>query len=114
MLILVSYDVPDDRRRTKLAHALKDFGERVQYSVFEFLLNESQVGKLRERIEGLVDAAEDSVRIYRFCADCGLSRASRCPGCGNRKVRTSLISQVGLRQACPHVKVHASCESERP
>lgn len=71
MLILVSYDVPDDRRRTKLAHALKDFGERVQYSVFEFLLNESQVGKLRERIEGLVDAAEDSVRIYRFCADCG-------------------------------------------
>jgi len=33
MLILVSYDVPDDRRRTRLAHALKDFGERVQYSV---------------------------------------------------------------------------------
>src|SRR6185436_13646804 len=40
MLILVSYDIPDDRRRTKLANALKDFGERVQYSVFEFLLDE--------------------------------------------------------------------------
>ena len=71
MLILVSYDIPDDRRRTKLAHNLKDFGERVQYSVFEFLLDESQVGRLRERIEGLIDATEDSVRIYRFCADCG-------------------------------------------
>jgi len=32
MLILVTYDVPDDRRRTRLAHTLKDFGERVQYS----------------------------------------------------------------------------------
>jgi CRISPR-associated protein Cas2 len=40
MLILVSYDVPDDRRRTRLAHALKDFGERVQYSVFECRLDE--------------------------------------------------------------------------
>ena len=34
MLTVVSYDVRDDRRRTRLAHALKDFGERVQYSVF--------------------------------------------------------------------------------
>jgi CRISPR-associated protein Cas2 len=40
MLILVSYDVPDDRRRTRLAHALKDFGERVPYSVFEYRLDE--------------------------------------------------------------------------
>ncbi len=71
MLIVVSYDVPDDRRRTKLANALKDFGERVQYSVFEFLLTEEQVATMRGRIEALVDAAEDSVRIYRFCADCG-------------------------------------------
>jgi len=38
MLILVSYDVPDDRRRTKIAALLKDFGERVQYSVLECLL----------------------------------------------------------------------------
>ena len=40
MLIVVSYDVPDDRRRTRLAHILKDFGERVQYSVFECRLDE--------------------------------------------------------------------------
>ncbi len=71
MLILVSYDVPDDRRRTKLANALKDFGERVQYSVFEFLLDEAQINRLHGRIESLVDTAEDSVRIYRFCSDCG-------------------------------------------
>jgi CRISPR-associated protein Cas2 len=69
-LILVSYDVPDDRRRTKLAHALKDFGERVQYSVFECRLDGDQVAHLSARVAKLVDPAEDSVRIYRLCAGC--------------------------------------------
>ena len=70
MLILVSYDVPDDRRRTRLAHTLKDFGPRVQYSVFECLLAEDQVADLRARVAKLIDPAEDSVRIYRLCAGC--------------------------------------------
>lgn len=70
MLIVVSYDVPDDRRRTRLAHTLKDFGRRVQYSVFECLLEPAQVERLKARVGGLIEAAEDSVRIYRFCADC--------------------------------------------
>jgi CRISPR-associated protein Cas2 len=56
MLIAVSYDVPDDRRRTKLAHNLKDFGVRVQYSVFECLLEPPQVDALRVRTERLIDA----------------------------------------------------------
>jgi len=70
VLILVSYDIPDDRRRTRLAHALKDFGQRVQYSVFECLLEEEQVVRLRERVAKLTDPTEDSVRIYRLCANC--------------------------------------------
>lgn len=70
-LIVVTYDVPDDRRRTKLAHALKDFGERVQYSVFECLLEADQVERLNLRIGTLISLEEDSVRLYRFCADCG-------------------------------------------
>jgi CRISPR-associated protein Cas2 len=71
MLIVVSYDLPDDRRRTKLAHNLKDFGVRVQYSVFECLLDSEQVEALRARITRLIDPGEDRVRIYRFCEDCG-------------------------------------------
>lgn len=71
MLILVSYDVPDDRRRTRLAKALKDFGTRVQWSVFECQLKEEQVERLRERVLREILLAEDSVRIYRFCLDCG-------------------------------------------
>lgn len=71
MLILVSYDVPSDRRRTRLAKALEDFGERVQWSVFECRLDEAQVERLRRRVSLEIDPAEDSVRIYRFCLDCG-------------------------------------------
>jgi CRISPR-associated protein Cas2 len=70
VLIVVSYDVREDRRRTRLAHALKDFGRRVQYSVFECLLDEKQLGRLRARIAKLIEPAEDSVRIYRLCAEC--------------------------------------------
>ena len=70
MLILVSYDVPDDRRRTRLAHTLKDFGERVQYSVFECHLDERAQQTLRERLARLIDPEEDSLRIYRLCKEC--------------------------------------------
>jgi CRISPR-associated protein Cas2 len=71
MLIVVSYNVPNDRRRTRLAHALLDFGVRVQYSVFECLLEPEQLDALRRRVLREIDGAEDSVRIYRFCQDCG-------------------------------------------
>lgn len=70
MLIVVSYDIPDDRRRTRLAHALKDFGERVHYSVFECFLDESQTEQLRKRIRREIDGAQDSVRLYILCGGC--------------------------------------------
>lgn len=70
MLIVVSYDIPSDRRRTKLAHALEDFGRRVQLSVFECLLEEDQLQRMKWKIDRLVDAEEDSVRIYRLCGGC--------------------------------------------
>ena len=86
MLILVSYDIPNDRRRTKLAHTLKDFGQRVQYSVFECRLKEDQITRLQARVTALIDTEEDSVRIYRLCAECadrleirGLGRPTQDP-----------------------------------
>jgi len=70
MLIVVSYDIPDDRRRLQLSKTLKDFGERVQWSVFECHLDDHQLERLRRRMLGLIEAKEDSVRIYRLCASC--------------------------------------------
>jgi CRISPR-associated protein Cas2 len=70
MFYLVSYDIPDDKRRTRLAKAIKDFGDRVQYSVFECLLDEALFERMTNRITSIIDMNEDSVRIYRMCGSC--------------------------------------------
>jgi CRISPR-associated protein Cas2 len=70
MLYPVSYDIPDTGRRTKLAKTLKDFGDRVQYSVFECILDSSLLNKMAARIKKIVVQEDDSVRIYAICASC--------------------------------------------
>ena len=70
MRYLVTYDIIDDRRRTRLAKALKDFGHRVQYSVFEALLEPGLFEKMISRISKIIDPKEDSVRIYPICQRC--------------------------------------------
>jgi CRISPR-associated protein Cas2 len=72
VLVVVSYDVTENRRRTRLADALKDFGERVQLSVFECQLDEKQIASLHARLAKLIEPAEDSVRIYRLCGECSV------------------------------------------
>ncbi len=70
MFIVVCYDVSDDKRRRKLHQKLKNFGEPVQYSVFECLLNDGQFQRLKQIIAHLVDPQEDKVRYYNLCHAC--------------------------------------------
>ena len=70
MRIVVSYDIPDDRRRTKLANVLLDYGQRVQYSVFECQLTVGQYRAMQARIRKVVSTEEDSVRFYKLCDAC--------------------------------------------
>ena len=49
---------------------LKDFGERVQFSVFEANLQPEQVEQLKRRVTECLDHEEDSLRIYAICASC--------------------------------------------
>jgi CRISPR-associated protein Cas2 len=64
MLVLVVYDVPDDKRRTKLAKFLEGYGRRVQYSVFECFLSLGEMRKLYEKVGRRVKLEEDNVRFY--------------------------------------------------
>src|SRR6266700_2352209 len=50
MLYVVSYDIPDDRRRTRVHSALTGFGTWVQYSVFECFLDRKQRVLLEARL----------------------------------------------------------------
>ena len=70
MFYVISYDIPDDRRRNQLAKVLKGFGTRVQYSVFEAHLNRRQYEQLKRAVEPLLDPSEDSIRYYALCGAC--------------------------------------------
>lgn len=71
MFYLVTYDITDDQRRTKVAKILEDFGDRVQYSVFEMEIERSeQLDEMQGRLNRVIDPASDSVRIYFLCQGC--------------------------------------------
>lgn len=71
MDVLVTYDVVTDtaegrRRLRKVADACLAFGQRVQLSVFECSLTETQLEALRHRLLEIIDEQQDSLRIYRL------------------------------------------------
>jgi len=70
MFYIISYDIPDDRRRTKIAKTLLDFGDRVQYSVFEAKLDKKLLDKLIQKLIEIIEESEDSIRVYPLCAAC--------------------------------------------
>lgn len=70
MFYVVSYDIPDDDRRDQVRAALKNYGARVQYSVFECNLEPGQLAELRARLATLIQPKEDNLRYYRLCRDC--------------------------------------------
>jgi len=69
MFIVVAYDVSDDKRRTQLHKALRRFGDRVQFSVFECVVTEQLFDEMRRAV-AVVVLPEDNVRYYDICAAC--------------------------------------------
>jgi len=69
MFYVISYDVSDDKKRRKLAKYLESYGVRVQYSVFETELNDTQVSKMIRGIQSRIDKSTDTVRIYAIPKD---------------------------------------------
>lgn len=69
MFTIISYDIVHDRRRTNVMRLLKGYGTRVQYSVFECMLNQSELLRLKLQIQQIIDPHTDSVRYYRLDAD---------------------------------------------
>ena len=76
-MIVVSYDISDDKLRTKFSKYLSRFGHRLQYSVFE--IDNSQriidniVTKINNRFEKNF-TQEDSVIIFKMSSSCEVLR----------------------------------------
>lgn len=69
MMVVVSYDVStltgEGRRRLRrIAQCCKDYGQRVQFSVFECQVGENEWVLLRQRLLSEFCAKEDSLRFY--------------------------------------------------
>ena len=69
MFVLVSYDVKTsdtggNKRLRRVAKACKDYGQRVQYSVFECIVDPAQWTVLRQRLIDEIDSESDSLRFY--------------------------------------------------
>lgn len=74
MLVLVTYDVQTSeaggaKRLRRVAKACQDFGQRVQYSVFEIEVDPAQWTMLKSRLEATIDAKRDSLRYYYLGAN---------------------------------------------
>ncbi|GAB6111967.1 CRISPR-associated endonuclease Cas2 [Desulfomicrobium salsuginis] len=69
MLVLISYDVSfedpgGERRLRRIAKACQDYGQRVQYSVFECVVDPAQWARLKHRLLTEMDERKDSLRFY--------------------------------------------------
>lgn len=69
MLVLITYDVNTEtdagkRRLRKVAKQCVNYGQRVQNSVFECILDATQLRKVRIILEDIIDKDKDSLRFY--------------------------------------------------
>jgi CRISPR-associated protein Cas2 len=62
-LSLVAYDIPDDRRRRRVADSCSGFGTRLQWSVFECWTDPAAIPVLRRSLEREIDPNHDELTI---------------------------------------------------
>ena len=67
---VIAYDIPSDRRRTKVHKILTGFARWTQYSLFEAFLSDKELVALQGRLERHLRPEEDSVRFYPLCKTC--------------------------------------------
>ncbi len=69
MFVLVSYDVSTmdragQRRLRRVARICQNFGQRVQFSVFECIVDPAQWTSLRQQLIDIIEPRTDSLRFY--------------------------------------------------
>lgn len=71
MMVLVSYDVAvtspgGATRLRKISKECQNYGQRVQYSVFECVVDPAQWTRLKNKLEKIIDREQDSLRYYHL------------------------------------------------
>lgn len=68
-LVLVIYDISDDKKRRELVKYLQSYGGRVQKSAFECIITKKLYKNLVRDVKKYVDSKTDSIRIYKLNRD---------------------------------------------
>jgi CRISPR-associated protein Cas2 len=71
LLVLITYDVQTSsdggaKRLRKVAKTCQNYGQRVQYSVFECIVDAAQFAALKIELCSIIDKGKDSLRFYRL------------------------------------------------
>ena len=72
MRFLICYDIKDDSLRNKIVKILESYGERIQYSVFEFNLKKAKILEMKNKLikKKILDKKRMSFSIYPICEEC--------------------------------------------
>lgn len=76
-MMIVTYDIQDDKLRTKFSRFIKKFGYRLQYSVYEIKNSQRILGIIQAEIEatfGKKFRQSDSVMIFDLSKQCKIHR----------------------------------------
>jgi len=68
--MIVAYDIANDKRLSRIAKVMLDYGVRVQKSIFEVHVTPPVFRELKELVEKIIVAEEDGVKYYPLCERC--------------------------------------------
>jgi len=67
---VITYDISDDHRRSRVAAILQAYGDGIQRSVFICTLEADLLTEVRTRVADIINPGTDSVYVFRQCAAC--------------------------------------------
>jgi CRISPR-associated protein Cas2 len=88
---LVCYDIADDKRLRRVFKTCKNYGDHLQFSVFECDLSTTEKVRLETALKGIIDSTKDQVMFVRL---------GPAEGRGDR-----VITALGI----PYVTMDAPC-----
>jgi len=70
MYVIICYDIRDDKRRKEVFKILKNYGVRVQFSVFECNFSKDKYLELKEKLNKKIKEEDDDIKFYLLCESC--------------------------------------------
>ncbi len=67
--MVIAYDIADPKRLSRIARIMKDYGMRVQKSIFIADIDSIQFTRMRYRAEKVMDLKDDAVKYFPLCDD---------------------------------------------